>query len=345
MDVVLLFLMAYPLGMTERTEMPECCEGGRLRYLPIPLFGSVMGLVGLTVAWARYDEFLGGSAGVSGPMLWAVTGWFAFLTLVYSAKAFLHFDSVVEEFRHPVRSNFFPAFSICLLLLSIAWLNTAPEAAKILWWIGTPLHLVFTLIALSNWLDNKVKIQTLNPAWFIPVVGNILVPVAGVKIADPDVSWFFFSIGLIYWVALFTIVLYRLIFHDPLPAKLKPTLFILVAPPAVAFIAWVKLTAAEMGQPTIDSVGRILYFFGMFTLLLLFFRIRPRKSTFFVSWWAYTFPMAAATLATILMAHVSSVDFYHHLAIGLLYTTTLVNLIVLMATIRSAVKGEVCVPE
>ena len=324
--------------------MTKCAES-RLRFLPIPLFGSVMGLVGLAVAWMRYDEFLGGDAGLGGPLRWAVTAWFAFLTLAYLAKAVFHFDAVLEEFRHPVRSNFFPAFSICFLLLSIAWLNAAPAAAQVMWWVGAPMHLLFTLVSLSNWLDKKVKIQTLNPAWFIPVVGNILIPVAGVKIAHPDISWFFFSIGLIYWVALFTIVLERLVFHVPLPAKLKPTLFILVAPPAVAFIAWVKLNALETGHPVLDNAGRLLYFFGMFTLLLLFFRIRPRKTTFFVSWWAYTFPMAAATLSTILMAHITKLDFYHNLAIGLLIATTVVNIIVLFATLRAAIKGEVCVPE
>lgn len=48
------------------------------------------------------------------------------------------------------------------------------------------------------------------PAWFIPVVGNIIVPLAGVRFAPAEVSWFFFSIGLVFWIVLLAIVMYRL---------------------------------------------------------------------------------------------------------------------------------------
>jgi len=52
-----------------------------------------------------------------------------------------------------------------------------------------------------------------------------------------ELSWFFFSVGLIMWAVMFTIIMNRIIFHNPLPQKLMPTLFILIAPPAVALIS------------------------------------------------------------------------------------------------------------
>ena len=104
----------------------------------------------------------------------------------------------------------------------------------------------------------------MNPSWFIPIVGNILVPIAGVPLGYTDISWFFFSIGIVFWPVLLTIIFYRIIFHPALPGKLIPTFFILIAPPAVGFLSYMKLTG-EM-----DNFARILYFSGLFFTLLVF---------------------------------------------------------------------------
>ncbi len=65
----------------------------------------------------------------------------------------------------------------------------------------------------------------MSPVWFIPVVGNILVPLAGVVHARRTRSRFFFSTGLIFWIVLQTLFFYRIFFHHPLPEKLLPTFF------------------------------------------------------------------------------------------------------------------------
>ena len=89
-------------------------------------------------------------------------------------------------------------------------------------------------------------------------MGNVLVPVAGVPLGYPEISWFFFCIGLVFWLILLTIIFCRVLFHHPIPDKLMPTLFILIAPPAVGFIAYLRL-AGEL-----DSFARVLYFTGLF---------------------------------------------------------------------------------
>ena|GEM_PF-3316996 len=70
----------------------------------------------------------------------------------------------------------------------------------------------------------------------------MLVPVAGVPLGYTDISWFFFSIGILFWGMLLTIIFYRVLFDNPLEERLMPTLFILIAPPAVGFIAYTRLT-------------------------------------------------------------------------------------------------------
>jgi tellurite resistance protein len=118
----------------------------------------------------------------------------------------------------------------------------------------------------------------MNPAWFIPAVGNILVPIVGIIHAPAEISWFFYSIGFFFWIILLIIFFNRIIFHSPLPEKLLPTLFILIAPPAVGFVSLVKLTG-EVGD-----FSKILYYFGLFLTLLLMFQFNIfKKIKFYLS--------------------------------------------------------------
>jgi tellurite resistance protein len=316
-------------------------ELSRLQFLPITFFGSVMGLCGLAIALIRFETIIAfnlHNAGVY--VLYGVTLWFIALTLFYVLKLIRYPQDVFMEFKHPVRMNFFPAYTISLLLLSIGYMDINTPLSAILWYIGAPLHLLFLLKIVSVWFHKDFDIKMINPAWFIPVVGTILVPIAGVVHAPLELSWFFYSIGIIYWIVLFTIVTNRIIFHNPLPAKLLPTLFILIAPPTVGFISYTSLTGG------FDNFSRVLFYFGMFTLLQLVTMLdRFRKVPFSISWWAYTFPLDAATLSTILYYKLTGIIFFKYLSGVLLVITSLVIAIVLYRTVCAMLKKEICIPE
>ena len=323
------------------TETPLQVPKQRLENLPITLFGSVMGITGLAIVYLRISHVMKAPFhGVGTGLLLVATLWFGLLLSSYLVKAMKHPEKVKEEFDHPIRVNFFPAISISLILLSIGYFELAPKASFVLWSIGASLQLAFTLRIIQLWLNKALEFKTFNPAWFIPVVGTILVPIVGASHANPEISWFFYSVGLIFWIVLFTIVLYRIIFHHPLPRKLLPTLFILIAPAAVGFVAYVKLTG------TLDNFARVLFYFGLFLFMLLLIEFnRFRKLPYFVSWWAYTFPMDALTISVILFYAKTKIAFFGYLAWGLMGITTTLILYVLYQTMAAARRGEICVPE
>jgi tellurite resistance protein len=185
-----------------------------------------------------------------------------------------------------------------------------------------------------------VEIGHVNPAWFIPVVGNVLVPIAGVRFFDPEISWFFFSVGIVFWLVLLTIVMYRLFFHAALPERLLPTLFILVAPPAAAFLAYVALTGA------VDAFARILYYSSLaLTLLLTSNALRFLKARFFLSAWAYSFPLAAVTIATLAMAQRVGGAGFEWLGIALLAALSVVVALLVGRTGLAVARREICVEE
>jgi tellurite resistance protein len=312
----------------------------RLEHFPISFFSTVMGTAGLAIAWHKAHALLGAPQLIGQALSWWALALFAAVVLIYAAKWAGHPAAVRAELGHPVKLNFFPATSISLLLLSVAFLADLPGMAYGFWVAGAALHLAFTLYVMSSWIHHThYQIQHANPAWFIPVVGNVIVPVAGVSFAPAEISWFFFSIGIVFWLALFTIVLYRLFFHEPLPARLTPMLFILIAPPAVGFLAYLKLT------DSLDAFAHILYYTALFlTLLLASNAARFFRLPFFLSAWAYSFPLAAITIATLAMTERIGGAFAS-LSLVLLGVLSIVLVLLTVRTLMAISRGEICQPE
>lgn len=322
--------------MTQDTE-----NNSRLAHLPVAFFAMVMGLTGLTLAWEKASVVLDLSDTFYLSLLLLSALAFCVIVSLYTIKFLRYSEAVKAEFYHPIKMSFFPAFSISLILLSVATVNLAEFLSLLLWCTGASLHLLFTLYVLGQWLHHpKFQIAHSTPAWFIPVVGNILVPIAGVEHGFIEISWFFFSIGLIYWIVLKTLIFNRMFFHDPLPAKLLPTLFILIAPPAVGFISYTKLNGE------LDNFGRILFYAAMFLVLLLISQL-PKfiKINFYMSWWAYSFPLAASTVASFIMLQQQPSAFMQYLSVAMLAITTGVISLLFIRTIKAVLTKEICQPE
>ena len=312
----------------------------RLKHFPVSWFSTVMGMTGLSIAWNRAEYFFDSGVCQSSGLLTLTILWMLALTLVYALKIIKYPADVIAEVTHPVKQAFVPTFSISLLLLSVAYLESARDFSFWLWSIGATLHLGLTFYILSSWLQlNKYEIAHLNPAWFIPVVGNIFVPIAGMAHAGPEISWFFFSLGIFFWPVLTAIIFYRLIFHTALPDRLQPTLFIFIAPPAVGFISWLKLSGS------VGAFGQILYSVALiFTLLLLTQINHFRKIPFYLSWWAYSFPLAAITIASFLMAQTEGQRIYLWIGEALLVLLSALIAMLIWRTAKAVMRREICVP-
>ena len=314
---------------------------GRLQHFPIAFFSIVMGLAGLTIAYEKAESVLQSPVRLSAYLLAATGAVFAVVAGLYLLKLVRHPASVAKELHHPVRLSFFPTISVSLILLGIGTLNTAPQLSFWLWGVGAAAHLAFTLYVMDVWIHHQhFEIHHINPAWFIPVVGNILVPIAGMRHGFGELSWFFFSIGLLFWLVLLTIIFYRVIFHHPLPERLVPTFFILIAPPAVGFISYVNLAG------DIDGFARVLYYAALFLTLLLaaqFFRFARLK--FFLSWWAYSFPLAAITVASFVMYSHTGLTMHRIVAVLLLAVLSLIIALLVYNTAQAIARREICVEE
>ncbi len=312
----------------------------KLQHFPITLYSIVMGLAGLTIVLGKFYHMQWLPRIFYDVLLFFTFILFLIITILYGFKAIRFFEQVKIDFNHRIRINFFSAISISLILLSIAFMTYWPFLSIVLWWVGTLLHTVLMLHTISFWIQHNFEIQFMNPAWFIPVVGNILIPVAGVEYMPKVFSFFYFSVGFFFWIILFAIFLNRAIFHHQLPQKFIPTLFILIAPPAVGFIAYIRLT-----QSWDTFAVFMLYMAYFFVLLLLFLYKSFKKLQFFVSWWAFTFPLMAVTIASVVAYQVSAMPVFKYFAFILLAGAVFTVGFVAWKTIGKIKAGEICVNE
>ncbi|SEL93957.1 tellurite resistance protein [Roseovarius azorensis] len=289
----------------------------RLQYVPVTLFTVVMGLCGFTLALRAGEVSLGLTHVMSWAAHWLTMAVFAAVALGYLAKAVRYPGAVAAEWRHPVKLAFFPAISIALVLMSIVMLVPAPWVAHVMWLIAVPMQLILTLAVVSGWISARsFQHGHLSPAWFIPAVGNVIVAIAGVPLGYLEISWFFASVGLIFWIVMLALVMNRLIFHDPLPERLQPSLVILIAPPAVGFLAWVELVGG------VDEFARVLLNGAyLFTLIVAVQLPRLMRVPFSLSFWALSFPVAAVTIAS--FAYAEAVGSVGHRLIGIVLLAAL----------------------
>lgn len=310
-----------------------------LKKFPVSIFSLIMGIIGVSLATQMAQN-------VFQKPLWVDRAWlgigiclFFIFIIIYLLKIIITFSAVKEEFNNPVSLNFFSTISISIILTSQGFRTFSVNFALILLMAGTFLQFVLSFLIISKWLkQSKFEIHHMNPSWFIPPVGNLLIPVFAHQIFPVYLEWFFFSSGVLFYIILITILLYRLIFHHPLINKLVPTLLIFIAPGSIASLGFYQLTGQR--NPTVLFFYTTAFFFFILLLFLidLFFKLK-----YDLSWWAYTFPLAAFTIATFFMSGVWKFLSWFGLVITILLNILSLGLFII--TLIKFIDGKLFNPE
>lgn len=277
-----------------RASEAEVVVNEAIGNLSVGLFASVMGTCGLGLAWREAHGMLGVQAAIGEAIIAASGVLYCILLVAYGLKVMRYPHRVRAEFNDPVSATFFPTITIGAMLLASGVLPYSVAFARLLWLVSTSLTFLLTLVIVRRWIMRGASIGHVTPQWFMPVVGNIVAPIAAPRLGYMELGWFFFSLGLLFWIVLLTIIFYRLVLHDRLPALLRPTLFILLSPPAVAFTAYVALNGH------IDNFARVLFYSAVIIAVLLA-SLAPSfvSLSFAPTWWSFTFPVDAFANASI----------------------------------------------
>ncbi|CAI9774158.1 unnamed protein product [Fraxinus pennsylvanica] len=327
------------LRASEEILLPEDQTWPFLLRYPISSFGICLGVSSQAIMWktlatSTSTKFLHVSPDVN-LVLWCISvALVAIVSFIYSLKVIFYFEAVCREYYHPIRVNFFFAPWIALLFLALGVpASVSQNLHKSLWYIlMTPIFCLEIKIY-GQWMSGGQRrlSRVANPSNHLSVVGNFVGALLGASIGLKEGPIFFFAVGLAHYTVLFVTLYQRLPTNETLPKELHPVFFLFVAAPSVASMAWAKI------QGYFDYGSRISYFIALFLYLSLAIRLNFfRGFRFSLAWWAYTFPMTGAAIATIRYSDMVTNGVTKTLAVFLSAVATLTVAALLVTTILHA---------
>lgn len=320
-----------------------------LKFLVPGWFAIVMGLCGLSLAWQRAVPLMGEMAGAGALILGGLAALVAAVLAVASLVRWQRYpQALADDLKHPVRHAFVAAMPVSLILLAtvVTALAGPTLPGTVLWVAGSAWQFGVTVWVLARWLrpntgGNAASSPfwaSITPALIIPVVGNVLPPLAGVTLGFPEWSAAQFGVGLLLWPVVLALLAVRIGVNGLWPERVLPATFITIAPPAV-----IGLAALQLGAPPLLAWGAwgVALFFVAWSASLF---KRAISQPFAVTFWALSFPLAAFSALTLRLAPGTSGGF-QALAMLVLALSSLVVAALSLATVKGLRDGTLLAPE
>lgn len=313
-----------------------------VRYLPIGLFGAVMSMAGLALAWRLASKSYGVSIDIANHIGIVSLLLFGVLALSYLGKLLNYPELVKQEFFHPVLGNFFGTVGISILLLSSVLATYSADARLLVWSIGAVVTLVLAALMIARLLSGNASPASAVPAWLIAGVGTLDIVVTGGALPAQwthEVNLLAAAVGAVSAIVFFVLIFSRLVHHEPLAAGMRPSKMIMVAPFSVGFIAYVNLTQK------IDMFAALLFYFGLFLFVIMSYRLLVKPAPFSSSWWAIGFPMAALSNAALIYAAAVGGTGLNLIAGVLLFLLSAAIIVLALRSLHALFSGRLLAPQ
>lgn len=213
--------------------------------------------------------------------------------------------------------------SIVWSKIGAPWLGTGIGlgVAAVLLVLGVVIAIVLGISWSSLILRATPGLEAVNGTWLIPPVMNLIVAVAIAPFVVAIPAWStglvllafaFFGIGLVLFLAMFTLLIARLALRAPFPPPLAPSLWIPLAPAGMIGVALIRVqqAAEAAGVPGFTGTTLGVAVATMFVGLgfwwaafayVEFRRLRKAGAAVHPGWWGLVFPMGAMTISIIVI--------------------------------------------
>jgi tellurite resistance protein len=260
---------------------------------------------------------------------WVLLGAIALLLLL--ALYFLKgLQAVKADFTNPMTMGFCGALPVGLALVAGGIGPYAPALGVGLWWLAFVLLSAFQVWALVRLLSGGLELRDINPGWLIILVGGIVVPGPGLSLGLGEASRFSFGVSATVAPILMALLFYRAVAGPALPDALRPTWMILLVPPSLIYANGLALF------PDAVLLESLFYFALALAAALLVYSRSFLRWPFGPPWWAFTFPLDALAYAAARYAQDHPSPLWRAVCAATLLLATLVVLLVLWRTLRSA---------
>lgn len=305
--------------------------------IPASFFGIVLGMAGLGGAW-RLAARVWGLPALVGEILMAIAAvvW-AVLLILYAAKWISARAEAQSELEHPVQCCFIGLIGVATMLIAIAAVPYSRPAAEILFALGAAFTILFALWRTGAlWQGGRDHAAT-TPVLYLPLGAGAFVMATTLSVLGlNDWGQIAFGAGFFSALAIESVLLHRLYTLPSMPAMLRPTLGIQLAPPVVGGIAYVNVAS---GPP--DVITHALLGYGVLQGLLLL-RLTPwiRQQPFAPSYWAFTFGATALAALPLRMVERGATGAAAILAPILFVAANIVVALVAFGTLRLLLLGR-----
>lgn len=273
----------------------------RMPMIPASFFGIVLGLVGLGDCWRAAHLAWGTSEAISTTiMIVAAVVWVVLLVL-YVAKWVVRSDLALAEFHHPVQSCSIALLGVSTLLMAYLIDGRSHALAVILLGVGTVGELIYGCIFTSRQWRGGNDTATITPAIYLPTVAsNLVAAFSAAYLGYRVLAILLLGAGILSWLMIESQIGFRMAFTPGMEPPLRPTVGILLAPPAVACEAYLFITGGTTGPPP-NAFALGLAGYALFIFLVLVRHARwVSAQPFAVSYWAFSFGITSLAFDLIL---------------------------------------------
>jgi C4-dicarboxylate transporter/malic acid transport protein len=356
--------------------MPRALErpGDVFRNLGPNWFASVMGTGIVANAAALLPTHIAGLRAVA-LGVWVLAAAMLVLLGVATAVHWLRHPEHARRHHHdPAMAPFYGAPPMALLTVGagallvgrdIVGLGAAVRIDEILWTLGTIGGLVTTVaIPYLMFTDHDLALKDVYATWLMPVVAPMVSAatgaalIANVPAGQPRLTlllacYAMFGISLFASLITITLVWGRLMFHGPGPARLIPTLWIVLGPLGQSITAAGLLGKASLGVISTPNAGAldaagVVYGLPVWGFAIIWLAIAASITVrtarehlpFSLTWWSFTFPVGTIVTGTSVLAVSSQASFLRYISVALYALLLAAWLTAATRTVRGALSGR-----
>ena len=260
----------------------------RLKKLPVPVLPTFVGALtlsnvygGMGYTWFRY-------------LVMAIA---TVVVICYIVKIIAYPGVCLSEYKLTVPSSLYAGFTMCLMILGSFYYEMGLGFGKVIWLCAVIIHAVHICIFTYNNVIKNRDISTTVPSWFVTYNGIMVSCVTGGAMNMKPMLQAITVYGIIIYLILIPIMIYRLI-KVPVKPAVYHTMAVVLAPCSLCVVSLIN-TFDEPNQMLLY----LMYFCVLASLLFIIIKLPDFFSFDFVPGFAgLTFPMAIGIVATNKMA-------------------------------------------
>ncbi|EKY3225342.1 dicarboxylate transporter/tellurite-resistance protein TehA [Cronobacter dublinensis] len=308
--------------------------------LPAGYYGMVLGLIGMGLAWRYASTVWPVSPIISNAIVALAMIVWLLLSVAFVWRAVTFWPSVQAELRHPVQSSFISLFPATTLLVAIGMTPWCRPVALALFAAGVAAQLGYGAWQSAGLWRGNHPAEATTPGLYLPTVANNFISaMACGALGYPDVGYLFLGAGVFSWLSLEPVILQRLRSTGALPAPLRTSLGIQLAPALVACNAWLSVNGGEA-----DVFAKMLFGYGLLQLLFML-RLMPwyLAQPFNPSFWSFSFGISALASTGLHLGHHGQSGFFAALAVPLFIFTNLIIALLVVKTVLLLIQGKLLI--